>query len=207
VFGGRIASRYGANETTGICDDLDANGVGVVSAGVDIKIVDEAGQAVPQGELGIIAVRTPGMAQSYIDEPEASAAAFRDGWFYSGDWGVLLAPRVLRLAGRHDDLINAGGIKMPAAQVEAQVRELVQPQDCAVLAINLDGGAISLGVALVLDTPDRNAVRRKLAGELKLGATIGAKVIFLPKLPRTHNGKIDRVALHRLFEAPPADSL
>jgi acyl-coenzyme A synthetase/AMP-(fatty) acid ligase len=207
VFGGRIASRYGANETTGICDDLDANGVGVVSAGVDIKIVDEAGQAVPQGQLGIIAVRTPGMAQSYIDEPEASAAAFRDGWFYSGDWGVLLAPRVLRLAGRHDDLINAGGIKMPAAQVEAQVRELVQPQDCAVLAINLDGGAISLGVALVLDTPDRNAVRRKLASELKLGATIGAKVIFLPKLPRTHNGKIDRVALHRLFEAPPADSL
>jgi fatty-acyl-CoA synthase len=178
-----------------------------VSAGVDIKIVDESGREVPQGQLGIIAVRTPGMAQEYIGEPQASAAAFQGGWFHSGDWGMLLAPRVLRLAGRHDDLINAGGIKMPAAQVEAQVRDLVQPQDCAVLAINLDGGATSLGVALVLDAPDRDAVRRKLAQGLKLGATLGAKVIFLPALPRSHSGKIDRVALHRLFEAPPAGSL
>jgi O-succinylbenzoic acid--CoA ligase len=147
------------------------------------------------------------MADSYIDDPENSAAAFRDGWFHSGDWGVLLAPRVLRLAGRHDDLINAGGIKVPAARVEAHVRDLVRPRDCAVLSVNLDGGATSLGIALVLDTPDRDAVRRKLAEGVKLGATLGVKVIFLPKLPRLHNDKVDRVALYHLFEAPPPGSI
>jgi malonyl-CoA/methylmalonyl-CoA synthetase len=208
VFGGRVASRYGANEVTGICDDLDANGVGIVSAGVDIRILDEAGQELPQGQLGIVAVRTPGMAEAYIDDPQNTQAAFRDGWFHSGDWGMLLSPRVLRLAGRHDDLINAGGIKVPASQVEAQVRDLVRPQDCAVLAVNLDAGAASLGIALVAgdDTP-REEIRRRLGQGLELGATVGAKVIFLPALPRLHNGKIDRVALHSMFQSPPAGSI
>jgi acyl-CoA synthetase (AMP-forming)/AMP-acid ligase II len=203
VFGGRLSSRYGANETTGICDDLDANGVGVVSAGVDLKVVDESGRELPHGQLGMIAVRTPGMAEEYIGEPEASKAAFRDGWFHSGDWGTLLSPRVLRLAGRHDDLINAGGIKVPAATVEAKVRELVQPKDCAVLALNLDGGATTLGIALVTDAASRDEVRRAIAQGLNLGTTVGARVLFLAQLPRMGNGKIDRVAMHRLFEAPP----
>ncbi|HEY8050756.1 MAG TPA: AMP-binding protein, partial [Ramlibacter sp.] len=92
VFGGSVSSRYGTNETTGICDDLDANGVGVVSAGVDVKIVDESGRELPHGQLGMIAVRTPGMAEEYIGDPEASRNAFRDGWFHSGDWGTLVGP-------------------------------------------------------------------------------------------------------------------
>jgi acyl-coenzyme A synthetase/AMP-(fatty) acid ligase len=208
VFGSRVASRYGANEVSGICDDLDANGAGVVSAGVDIRIVDEAGNELPQGRLGVIAVRTPGMTDGYIGDAESSRASFRDGWFHSGDWGVLLAPRVLRLAGRHDDLINAGGIKIPAAQVEAQVRELVQATDCAVLAVNMDAGATSLGIALVVDgNAPRDTLRQSLAQGLQLGATVGARVVFVPELPRLHNGKIDRVALHGIFQAPPPGSV
>ncbi|AMO24549.1 hypothetical protein GCM10027034_11650 [Ramlibacter solisilvae] len=208
VFGGHVASRYGANEVTGICEDLDASGCGVVSAGVDLRIVDEAGQELPQGQLGIIAVRTPGMASGYLGEPEASAAAFRDGWFYSGDWGSLVAPRVLRLAGRHDDLIVAGGLKIAAAAVEAQVREITGADDCAVLAVNLDGGETTLGIALVArDVPDRELVRRRLGAGLELGATTGARVIFLDQLPRMGNAKLDRVRLHRLFESPPPGSL
>lgn len=207
VFGGRLSSRYGANETTGICDDLDTEGIGVVSAGVDIKVVDESGRELPHGRLGMIAVRTPGMAEEYIGEPEASQDAFRDGWFHSGDWGTLIGPRVLRLAGRFDDLVNAGGIKVPAGKVEAQVRELVHPQDCAVLAVNLDGGATTLGIALVMPEAARDEVRGVLARGLDLGTTIGAKVLFLPRLPRMGNGKINRTALHRLFESPPPDSV
>jgi O-succinylbenzoic acid--CoA ligase len=207
ALGGRVTSRYGANEVAGIAD-LDANGAGVVGPGVDVRIVDEAGNDLPQGRLGMIVLRTPAMASSYLGDPESSKAAFRDGWFHSGDWGMLLAPRVLRLAGRHDDLINVGGIKVPAAQVEAQVRELVPVHDCAVLAINQDAGATSLGIALVAGgTQPRDAVRQLLAQGLKLGATVGAKVIFLSALPRVQSGKIDRVALQRLFEAPPQGSV
>ncbi|HEY8048211.1 MAG TPA: hypothetical protein VIE63_03490, partial [Ramlibacter sp.] len=161
----------------------------------------------PHGQLGMIAVRTPGMAEEYIGDPEASRNAFRDGWFHSGDWGTLVGPRVLRLAGRFDDLVNIGGVKVAAAGIEAKVRELVHPRDCAVLAINLDGGATTLGIALVMETPVRDEVRRAIAQHLEVGATVGARVLFLPALPRMGNGKIDRVAIHRLFEAPPAGAL
>jgi len=207
VFGGPVSSRYGTNETTGICDDVDANGVGIVSPGVDIKIVDESGRELPQGELGVIAVRTPGMVEEYIGLPEASAAAFRDGWFHSGDWGMLIAPRVLRLVGRHDDLVIVGGVKAPAMTVESKVRELVAPDDCTVLAVNLDAGATNLGIALVMNAPDREAVRRAIAAGLDPGMPIGARVLFLDAIPRLKSGKVDRVALHVLFANPPAEAV
>ena len=206
-FGGRLSRRYGANATTGLCDDLDADGGGVVSAGVDLKVVDESGRELPHGQLGMVAVRTPGMAEEYIGDPEATKTAFQGGWFHSGAWGTVLGPRALRLAGRHDDLINAGGSKVPAAVVEAKARELVQPEVCAVLAVNLDGGATTLGIALVMHAPARDDVRRAIAQGLNLGATVGARVVFLPELPRMGNAKIDRVAMHRLFEAPPPGAI
>jgi acyl-coenzyme A synthetase/AMP-(fatty) acid ligase len=213
IFGGRISSRYGANEVTGICDDLDAQGVGIVSPGVDIRILGESGAELPQGQMGVIAVRTPGMVEGYVGDEEATQRAFRDGWFVSGDWGAMVGPRTLRLAGRHDDLIVIGGLKVPAADVETQVREISGATDCALFAVNLDAGAISLGVALVAPAAlaaaasAREAIRAKIAKGLRLGASTSARILFLDALPRMPNGKFDRVALHRLFESPPPGSL
>jgi acyl-coenzyme A synthetase/AMP-(fatty) acid ligase len=86
--------------------------------------------------------------------------------------------------------------------IEAQVRQLVQPRDCAVLSVNVDGGQSSLGIALVVEgDAQRDTLMRRIAEGLNLGATVGAKVIFLPRLPCLRSGKIDRVALLRLFEA------
>lgn len=207
AFGGPVINRYGLNEAGSVCEDLDANGVGVISPGTDVRILDLEGKEVPFGELGVITVRTPAMADGYLDNPEASHATFRDGWFHTGDWGAVVGHRLLRLAGRHDDLVNAGGVKIPAAHVEAQVRALVNPSDCAVLAVNLDAGGTALGIAVVIDAGvSRDDVRRALGGGLKLGATVGARILFLPELPRTGNAKVDRHALHRLFESPPPGS-
>jgi len=185
VLRGSVRSRYGANEVGGICEVMDVQGIGVVGAGVDLRIVDEFGHELPQGRLGIISVRTPGMVAEYIGDPEASKAAFKGGWFQSGDWGTLIGPRTLKLAGRYDDLVNAGGLKVPAATVEAKVRELVNPTDCAALAVNLDGGATTLGIALVCDTADRVGVRRAIAQGVDLGAIVGARVVFLDYHART----------------------
>jgi acyl-coenzyme A synthetase/AMP-(fatty) acid ligase len=202
VFGGRISSRYGANEVTGICDDLDASGTGVVSAGVDLRIVDEAGNDVPPGQAGIVVVRTPGMVNAYIGDEEATRAAFRDGWFHTGDWGTLVAPRVLQLAGRYDDLVNVAGVKVPAAHLEDRIRELTGVSDCGVLAVNLQGGALSVGIALAVEegTPQEPLLRVLNEG-LRLGPTVGAKVIFVRGLPRMGNGKLDRIGLQRLFRS------
>jgi acyl-coenzyme A synthetase/AMP-(fatty) acid ligase len=77
-----------------------------------------------------------------------------------------------------------------------------------VLAVNMDAGATSLGIALVVDgNAPRDTLRQSLAQGLQLGATVGARVVFVPELPRLHNGKIDRVALHGIFQAPPPGSV
>jgi acyl-coenzyme A synthetase/AMP-(fatty) acid ligase len=140
------------------------------------------------------------MAAAYVDDEPASQAAFRDGWFYSGDWGALIQPRLLRLAGRSDDLVNIGGIKLPAAQLEARVRELCPGSDCAVLAVNLDAGAIELGVAVTGDPAvPTAALTARLERELIAGRAVGVRLIFVAALPRMTNGKLDRVGLQRLL--------
>jgi acyl-coenzyme A synthetase/AMP-(fatty) acid ligase len=202
VFAGRIMNRYGTNETGAISDDIDAAGIGIVSVGVDIRIVDEAGADVAPGALGAIAVRTPSMVEEYVGEPQATAASFRDGWFYSGDWGALVSPRVLRLAGRHDDVVNVSGLKYPAKDIEARIRELVHPLDCAVLATNLQGGRATLGVALVV-APE--APRDELARAVDRFLEHSACVIFVDAIPMMTSGKVDRLALHGMFAAQAAE--
>lgn len=201
AFGGGIVNRYGANEVGNLCDDLDASGCGLLGPGVDLRIVDEDGRELPAGEIGRIVVRTPLMVDGYLGDPEATEDAFRGGWFHSGDWGALAGPRRLRLAGRHDDLLSVGGIKVPAAQVADRVRDLLKLRDCAVMAVNLHGGATTVGIVLVPEpgapAPDMAALRNALP----LGAGTEAQVLQLEALPRLAGGKLDRRALHRLFAA------
>lgn len=198
AFAGRIVNRYGMNEAGAICDDLDAEGVGAVSPGVDIRILDAQGKDAAPGEAGIIAVRTPAMVEEYVDDPQATAAAFAGGWFMSGDWGALVAPRMLRLAGRHDEMVNIGGLKYAAREIERQLRELVQPLDCAVLATNLQGGRATVGVALVVD---EGAAREDVTARIAEFLQGAAFVVFLQAIPVLPSGKVDRVALHRDFAA------
>ncbi|MDB5860101.1 MAG: malonyl-CoA synthase [Ramlibacter sp.] len=201
LFGGQIYNRYGSNEAGAICDALDENGTGVLGAGVDVRILDANGQDVPAGQDGIIALRTPSLVEGYLGLPEETAAAFRDGWFLSGDVGALVGRRLLRLAGRHDDLIAVAGIKVPAAQLEAKIAAQPAIASCAVLTINLQGGAVTLGVALVLApgaTVDEGQAQLQTA--LQLVSTTEARVLFLSDLPRLPGGKVDRLALLRLFK-------
>ena len=202
VFGGRISSRYGANEVTGICDDLDAGGTGVLSAGVDIRIVDEAGNDLPPGQAGIIAVRTPRHGGRLPRRRGGDPRAFRDGWFHSGDWGALVAPRVLRLDGRHDDLVNIAGVKVPAAQLEARIRALT-----GVGRLRRDRGEPGIG------RPERRHCTGGAGGDgagapvarAGGGAATGAgrrREGDLPRLPAPHGQRQARP--HRTAAAVPA---
>lgn len=201
VFGGRIANRYGSNEAGAVCDDVDAQGVGVLAPGVEVRIEDEGGTELPPGREGVVVVRTPGMADGYLSQPEEVARAFRDGWFVTGDVGALVGWRRLQLAGRHDDLVNVGGIKLPAARIEAQVRQQPAIADCAVQAVLLEGGAVTLGVALVLAAgASREEAQGQLRQALRLSAPALVRVVFVPALPVMGTGKVDRMALLRMLQ-------
>jgi acyl-coenzyme A synthetase/AMP-(fatty) acid ligase len=92
--------------------------VGRPHPGVELEIVNERGEPVPEGESGEIRVRVPGMASGYVDDPAASAAHFRDGWFQPGDLVSLTAEGALVVHGRADDVMNLNGIKIAPAEIE-----------------------------------------------------------------------------------------
>lgn len=199
VFGGRVSNRYGGNEVGLICDDLDSSGCGLLSPGVDLRILDAQGRELPQGEAGMIVVRTPAMADGYLGEPDATQAAFRDGWFHTGDWGALIAPRTLRLGGRHDDLLNVGGIKLPAGRLEDDLRAIPGVRDCAALAVHLDAGAVTVGLALQAEPAQEARIAQAAQARLSAHGVGAARLMFVQQLPRLPNGKVDRLALLLAF--------
>jgi acyl-coenzyme A synthetase/AMP-(fatty) acid ligase len=199
---GPIHNRYGCNEAGPICEVLDADGVGPVLAGVGLRILDEQGRDLPPGEVGTIALRTPAMAAGYLDDPEASARAFRDGWYISSDAGAQVAPGVLRLVGRRDELVVVGGVKVTASSLEGRLAGLAALTAVAVLSVRLDGGATTLGVAAVLapghTLADARVQLQPLLADL---AGQGVALLAVDALPRLPGGKVDRAALLRQFLA------
>jgi acyl-coenzyme A synthetase/AMP-(fatty) acid ligase len=199
VFRAPLRNGYGSNETAVICEDLDASGTGTIRPGVDVQVLDDEGGVLPPGVVGRLALRSPAIPAGYLERPGESAAAFREGWFLSGDAGALLAPRVLRLEGRQDDLVNLGGVKVPATRFETALRAQPAIADAAVLAINLQDGA-TLGVAAVLrEGVTVDAGMQQVRAALRLEAGISAKVLFVHSIPRLAEGKTDRIALLEAF--------
>lgn len=194
---GQLRNIYGINEVGYICMELDDGGTGVIEPGIDVRIVAEDGRDLAPGEVGIIAVRSVMTVQGYVGDPQSSAESFRDGWFLSGDYGRLVAPRRLQLLGRRDDLINVGGLKMPAFQLEELARKALGGADVAIHS--MPGTAPLLGVAVVAGAADRDALLARLRDGLVSGVTLQMSVLFVDALPRTPNGKVDRAAVARLF--------
>ena len=147
----------------------------------------------------MIAVRSPVVVAGYLGDEQASAQALRGGWFVTGDAGVLTGPRSLRLAGRHDDLVNLGGIKLPAALVAEQLAGIAGIAESAVLAVVLPQGS-GVGVAIVLAPgATREAVVPAVQAAVHVDAATPLAVACLPALPRSPGGKVDRQALLRIF--------
>src|SRR5439155_11867382 len=86
---------------------------------VDVAIMDEAGSLLPTGTAGEVVVRGPNVTHGYHNNPGANAAAYTNGWFRTGDRGVLDTEGYLTLIGRIKELINRGGEKISPLEVDA----------------------------------------------------------------------------------------
>jgi malonyl-CoA/methylmalonyl-CoA synthetase len=125
--GQQVVERYGMTETlmnTSVRADGErkAGSVGVPLGGVDVRLVDEAGAAIEgsDGEtIGEIQVRGPNLFTEYLNRPDATAEAFDDGWFRTGDMATRDVDGYLRIVGRKaTDLIKSGGYKIGAGEIE-----------------------------------------------------------------------------------------
>lgn len=193
-FGASVTTCYSANETN-LISFVDADGVGTLCPGVAVRIVDDAGRALPAGEVGLIRVRTEVMTDGYVDDPVASAQAFVDGWYNTNDLGFMPDPAHLVVLGRADEMLNVGGVKILPQPIEARLKQVPGVRDAVLVA--LDRPDRSTRVAAAVELGDAPLVPT-LADRLRaiLAAAIpDADLLPVPWFPRTPTGKVRRAVL------------
>ena len=156
-----------------------------------MRIVDQAGRDLPAGQPGEVAVRGPGLTPGYLGDPEANAESFFDGWFRTGDRG-LLEDGYLRLEGRIKELIIRGGENISPGEVEDALKAHPAVSDAVCFGIDDDKYGQVVGAAVVLkgeaDPAQLRARCRASLADFKV-----PKVIHVvDEIPRTPTGKVQR---------------
>lgn len=176
-------------------------GVGRPLDGVALRIVDEAGRVVPAGETGLVQARAPGMAQGYIDDPEADARAFRGGWFQPGDHARLEPDGTLVFAGRDAEMMMLGTINIFPAEIERAAEGFPGVADCAAFALRSAALGDIPALAVVEAAPGAVDVAALAAAcRARLGLRAPRRVVVVAALPRTATGKVLRDRLAALAE-------
>jgi malonyl-CoA/methylmalonyl-CoA synthetase len=142
LTGQAVVERYGMSETLMIASTLPGapqpGRVGFAVPGVEIELRDDDGEPVPADDatVGAVWVKGPSLLSEYLNLPEASAAALRDGWFETGDLGTFDDDKSLRLVGRRStDLIKSGGFRIGAGEIEGALLEHPAVDQAAVLGL------------------------------------------------------------------------
>ena len=205
----RLASElvvyYGSNEIPFIAETRTSGSEGVYSVfpWVRAEIVDDHGAPLPPGTLGRIRLQADTMASGYLDDPEATAAMFRDGWFYPGDTGVLHGPRLLQIVGRSNEVLNIGGQKISPSTLEALVLEYAKVGDVGVCSVRNPEGIEQVHVA-VSGTQENDQELAQHVARAFAGRRLGNFcIVKLGRIPRNANGKIERGTLKDLIVQSP----
>ena len=199
-----IHSGYGAAEAGFVASapaalaERHPGAAGFIAPGVEVQAVDGEGRPLPPGTEGALRIRSENCVAAYLGDAEASAATFRDGWFYPGDIGSVSDNGMLSLAGRSGELINAGGVKTSPQAIEEVVLMHPDVRDAAAFAVQKAAtGAQEIWVAIVQDKPVDTKALRALCVE-KLGGKAPKSFLLVKALPRNENGKVLRDKLARM---------
>lgn len=164
---------------------------------VAIKVAGPDGEALPPRAVGEVCARNPYGMTAYLDDPEATRAAFRDGWFRTGDLGHLDDDGYLHLVGRSTDTIISGGLNIHPGEVEQALLEHEAVAECAVVGEPDPrwGQAIAAHVVLrpghTLDLAGVQAHCSRLLADYKKPR----RLHLVPDLPRNAAGKVMRADL------------
>jgi len=171
--------------------------VGLAVPGVRIRIVDpERGEAVPAGETGEIEVLSPSRMAGYLPESE-TAAAFRDGWYRTGDIGWLEPDGWLHITDRLKEMVKVRGFQVAPAEIEAVLHGDPRVRDCAVFGVPDPelGEAIVAAVVLVDGESVTEAELQDLVASRLAGYKRIRHVQFVDEVPRLPSGKALRRTL------------
>lgn len=206
--GVRLVTTYGMSETAGGCvyDRRPLTGVRI-SLGPETGAESDSARVAsrPGDELadfGTIRLAGPMLATGYRQRPAETAAAFRNGWFETGDLGRLDVDGRLDVLGRADELINTGGVKVAPVLVERALTGVPGVLEACVLGMpDPEWGEAVVAAVVPVDPADPPQLAELHAA---VRAAVGARAVpktirFLPRLPLRGPGKVDRHALRSVL--------
>jgi malonyl-CoA/methylmalonyl-CoA synthetase len=199
-FGHVILERYGMTETlmnvsNPYHGERRAGTVGFPLPMTVVRLVNEAGEDVPDGTSGELLVRGPNVCAGYWRRPDATAAAFQGGWFRTGDVGVRAADGYITLEGRRSDLIISGGFNIYPREIEELLAELPGVREAAVVGVK---DAVRGEVPVAYLVCDDTVALDRLAGTLRAQIAsfkVPRAFVRVDGLPRTALGKVQRYLL------------
>ncbi|MCP5371362.1 MAG: AMP-binding protein [Hyphomicrobiales bacterium] len=167
------------------------------AAGPEVAIMDTAGQILPQGATGEIVIRGPNVFSGYEANPAANAEAFADGWFRTGDQGVLDGDGFLTITGRLKEIINRGGEKIAPREVDDVIQ--AHPAVDQVVTFALPHPKLGEEVAAVVvlkegATADERELRDFAAAKLA-DFKVPRTILFRDEIPKGATGKLQRIGL------------
>ncbi len=209
ITGHTLLERYGMTEigmalSNPLVGERFPGHVGVPLPAVAVRLVDESGAPVPEGEAGELEVRGPAVFREYWQRPDETQAAFRDGWFRTGDVAVL-DPRGggYQLLGRTSvDIIKTGGFKVSALEIEEMLRQHPAIAECAVVGIpdpewgERVSAAVELHAGTVLELEELQHWAKARLAPYKVPRAVRP----VPALPRNAMGKVVKPDVAKLFE-------
>ncbi len=210
--GMRILERYGMSETLMlISNPLDgerqAGTVGYGLPAVEVRIADAEGNELSRNEVGVIEVRGPNVFAGYWRMPEKTATEFRaDGYFITGDMGIMSTDGRVSIVGREKDLVISGGYNVYPKEVERLLDEMPEVVESAVIGVpHADFGEAVVAVLVVAPDSNKSEAQHLESVKAYLGEQLAKykqpKAVYtLPELPRNAMGKVQKNQLREEYK-------
>jgi malonyl-CoA/methylmalonyl-CoA synthetase len=196
-FGHTILERYGMSETimnisNPYAGERRPGSVGLPLPGVSVRLLNEEGQPAADGETGELFLKGPNIFAGYWRRPEATAAAFRDGYFKTGDLAVREPDGYYTLCGRRSDLIISGGFNIYPREIEEFLQEQDEVAEAAVVGVpDRVRGEAPVAYVVMTCAMEPQALEQRCREKLA-SFKVPREFIAVERLPRNAMGKIQK---------------
>ena len=201
-------TNYGLSESTGPgCVHLGienihkVGAIGIPGYNWEVKITNELGSPVAQGEVGELAVKGPGVMKCYFNDPEATAAVLKDDWLFTGDMARMDEEGFIYLVDRKKDVIISGGENIYPVQIEDFLRTHEAVKDAAVIGLP-DKRLGELAAAIIELKPGYSCTEEEIREFcIPMPRYKRPRRIIFDKVPRNPTGKIEKPRLREKYGA------
>ncbi|MBI5914811.1 MAG: AMP-binding protein [Bacteroidetes bacterium] len=199
VTGTPLVEGYGMTESSPVASVNPLNGsgklgsIGLPVPSTELRIVDEAGNPLPQGETGEIQIKGPQVMKGYYNRPDATAQTVKDGWLCTGDIGLMQEDGYFQIVDRKKDMILVSGFNVYPNEIEDVVMEYPKVLECAAIGVPDEKSGEVVKIFVV--KKDNSLTEKELLEHCRHGLTgykMPKSVEFRKELPKTNVGKILR---------------